>query len=185
MKTLGLDISSSTIGWALLDENKTRIKLIDSGYIKPLASDKGSLFERLSQTKIEIGKLLDKYEPDNVAIEDIAFYMKGKSNANTIIILATFNRMIGLYCYEFLNKEPQMISVLSIRNSIKNYLNLEKTPEKEEIPSAIEKILNKKFEWRFNKKGKIIKENYDIADGIAVGISSILLERLKRREIIK
>lgn len=175
MRCLGLDISSTTIGWSILDKNKNKIKLTASGYIKPPKD--GTLFERLQQTKIEISSILEAYRPEKIAIEDVAQYMPGKSTAHTILLLCTFNRMIGFYCYEFFDKNPELIAVMSIRKILKDYLKLQETPDKEEIPFIVEKILKKKFDWRLNKKGKAIKENYDVADSIAVGLACLIKDR--------
>jgi len=51
---LGLDVSSSTIGWGLIKNNK----LIDYGHIKPLKSD-FNIFERLNDINLQIKKLLN------------------------------------------------------------------------------------------------------------------------------
>jgi len=169
MRVLSFDISSSTIGYGVLEKNK-KIKLIDSGYFKPL-KDECSIFKSLSEVRKEVAKLLDKYSPDVVAIEDITKFMPKKSSANTIIILAVYNRFIGQYCYEYMEKEPVLLPVITIRNTIKIS---NKIPEKEEIPSVLEKRLKIKWKYELNRNENIRSENYDRADGIAVGLAYLM-----------
>jgi len=172
MKILGFDISSSTTAYCVFTiENKSIIK-IDHGFFKP--PKKGSIFERLLWVENKINDIIQKYNPDEIAIEDIAKFMKNKSTANTIIMLALFNRIIGLTCHK-LNKSPTLYNVLTIRHQIK----LSKIPpKKEEIPLLLEKRLNIKFPYLYNKKLEIKKESYDISDAFAVCLTHCLKKKL-------
>ena len=48
-KILGLDISSTTVGWAIIDADKSGYNLVEHGHIKPPNSTKGSLTFRASK----------------------------------------------------------------------------------------------------------------------------------------
>jgi len=169
MIILGIDASSTTVGWGVLEVINDKIKLLDYGYFKP--SKKGSVFERLSKMRLDLSKILDKYNPDHIAIEEISKYMPGKSSANTIIQLAIFNRFVGQYCYDYTGRNPNMLNVLSIRHKIKLS---KKLPDKSEIPSIIEERLKITLKKELNKNGKEREENYDTADGIACGLAFAL-----------
>lgn len=166
MRILGLDVSSSAIGWAILDYNPTALvsplKLVDCNFIKP--PKKGSIFERLEQVEKDIDKVLTKYKPDKIGIEDIAKFFPNKSTATTIITLAIFNRTVGLYCHKS-GYTPELYNVMSIRHGIKPTKVL---PKKEEIPELMATLLGIKFPYQYNKKQKLLKENNDVADAIAV-----------------
>lgn len=165
MRIAGFDISSTTIGWAILDVNKNKIKLYKYGYIKPL--EKENLFFTLSKTIEQVIDILIKFKVKEVAIEDIMSYMPKKSSANTIIKLAVFNRSIGLAIYEKLNIMPHFYNVLSIRHGLK--INT-KLPDKLEMPNLVERILQFELKKEFKKNGKIKDEYYDQADAISCGI---------------
>jgi len=175
---MGLDISSKTIGWGILDVNieTKEIKYIDSGIYHPLK--KGHLIEKLSHTREAIIDIIYEYNPDEIVIEDILLYIANRSTAKTIVCLATFNRMICLLAYDYLNKIPNLISVSNIRKSIK--LNKkDKMPIKEEIPEIIEKRLNIKFPYYYNTRGKdkgkkIHISSYDRSDALACALSFAL-----------
>jgi crossover junction endodeoxyribonuclease RuvC len=167
MRVLGLDISSSTVGYSVIEydgDDKPKL-LICSSFNPP---KKGSIIERLKETQNRITEILDTYRPDEVAIEEITQFMMGKSTAKTIIMLAVFNRSVGLACYDFTHKPPAMYSVMKIRHGLKTDKRL---PDKTEIPELVAKHLDIKFPYVYRGKGdkkKIAKCSYDAADSLAV-----------------
>lgn len=175
-KILGLDISSTTIGYSVVKSNKTGYKLLKKGYYKPLKDC--SLFESLLETKKFILDLVEENKPDDIAIEDITEFIQGKSTSKTIIKLTTYNRMIGLTIYEKLGIEPTLLNVNTIRSVIKPK-GYKGRLSKEDVPEVVAKILNEDFEYIYNKKGAIAVESYDIADAIAVSLAHIALEKAK------
>lgn len=164
---LGFDCSSSVVGWSALeiDEDTKNIKELKSGYHKVIKT--GLLMERIVHTRNAINNILKEVNPDYVGIEQIIEFMKGKSTAKTIVSLATFNRMIALCAYDFLNKSPEFFNVMSIRHGLK--LN-KQLPKKEDMPELVAYHLEIKFPYQKNKKDKIKTENYDMADGMAVAL---------------
>ncbi len=176
-KVVGFDVSSSNVGYSVFEYDKDNIKLIDYGVIKPLK--KVNVLVSLLDLKTKVLEILNKHNPDDIAIEEIIQFMKGKSTAKTIITLASFNRMIGLCSMEFLKKEPKMLNVLTIRSKLK--VN-GKRPAKEEVPAAIEHHLNIKFPWIMKKSRKtktmeINEQSYDLSDGIAAGLAFIFISK--------
>lgn len=164
-KVLGLDASSTTIGWCVLDVDGNNIKFIKCGYIKP--TKKGSIVERLVKTRDEVKSLIDTVKPDVIGIEDIIQFMQGKSTAKTIITLTAFNRMICLLAYDYLSKSPELFNVMSIRHGLKTDSDL---PKKEDMPELVSKHLEITFPYQYNKKENLKEENYDMADGCAVAL---------------
>jgi len=178
MRILGLDISTTTIGIAVIDINKTKTTLKALEYYKPPKN--GDIFERLDITKKYIVSIIKKYKPDNVVIEDIILYMRRRSSANTIYLLTIFNRAIGLAVYETLGKSPILKSVLDIRDSliIKEPLN------KEDMPEVVAHWLKIPFKYELNKKGTKRVENYDMADALAAALS-FNREKVERPKVLK
>lgn len=178
-RVLGFDVSSTTIGYSVLDFDQFGFKLFDSGYLKPIK--KGSIIERIVDTRDRINKIITKYKPDHIGIEEIVQFMQGKSTAKTIIMLTTFNRMTCLCAYDYLGKSPELFSVMTIRHGLKTGKEL---PKKEEIPELVAKHLGITFPYETDKKGKIKVENYDRADGIAVGLyyTMVLTGKVKSKK---
>lgn len=164
---LGFDVSSTTIGWCALsfDEATNAISFIKADYLKPLK--KGTIIERIVDTRDKIQKIINDVKPDYIGIEDIIKFMAGKSSAQTIIMLTTFNRMIGLCAYDYLHRSPELFSVMTIRHGLKKNKIL---PKKEEMPALVSEHLGITLPWRLGKKGAVKVENYDMADGIAVAL---------------
>lgn len=169
MRILGFDVSSACIAYCLLQLHNDSITLTTIHYFKPLK--KGTIFERLESTRDKVRQILEKETPDAIAIEDIVSYMPGKSNANTIITLALFNRAVGSEAYRYLGKPPSMWSVMAIRHAVK----LDKAlPSKEDMPSIIERRLGIAFPYRTNRKKNIAVESYDMADAASVALCHII-----------
>jgi len=165
MRILGLDISSQTIGFSVLETTDDIPKVVVCSFFKPPKN--GTYIERLAQTRSKIIEILNEYRPDTIAIEQITQFMQGRSTAKTIIALARFNCCIGLACYDFNNQSPEFYSVMAIRHGIK--LN-KKLPDKLEIPELVASRLKIKFPYVFMKKktDKIAVESFDAADSLAV-----------------
>jgi Holliday junction resolvasome RuvABC endonuclease subunit len=170
-RVLGLDVSSSAIGIAVMDYDDTTATLVYSSYYNPLSNEE-NIFKRLEAVQVKINSILNEFKPDDVCIEEISQYMGGRSTANTIITLAVFNRTVGMVAYNYLGKPPEMFSVMKIRHGLKESKEL---PPKEDIPDLVAKKLGINFPWIMSMpKGKRISkkivENYDVADSIAVAL---------------
>lgn len=177
---LGIDCSSSTIGWAYMGVDGSEIKLLDHGHIKPPKKDTGHLIERLHWVSKEAAMLCDKYKPDFTIVEEISQFMKGRTSANTIITLAVFNRAVSLALYRSTNKVPLFLLPISIRTRIKRFLGREEQIEKEQIPAILQEYFGKSFfkvvgyKQRGKNKGQPIVETYDEADAVAAAWAGLI-----------
>lgn len=175
-KILGLDVSSATIGWALLSSDR---KLIQYGHLRPPSKkqSKDNFSLRLNFAFEELGKLLKELEPDVIAIEDYAKrFTKGRSSANTILVLSCFNEVCGLVAYQKTGDKPTRISVATLRALVnKGYeQDLDGKP-------AVLKFCQEQFDIFspvFKRTGKIKDESYDEADAIIVALGYILEHKL-------
>lgn len=174
MKTiLGLDVSSSCIGYALVRVVEDEIELVVHGHINPPKKDEVSLIQRLDAVSKEIENLCAKYTPDYTIVEEIAQYMQGKTSANTIITLAVFNRAVALQVFKSTGKVPLFLLPISIRTRIKKFLGRVEQIEKEDIPDILQDYFGKTFfkvvgyKKRGKNKGQPIVEVYDEADAVA------------------
>lgn len=180
-KVLGLDISSTTIGFALLNINvdTTEVEMLEMDHLKPIKE--GSLTSRLAHTRDELKDIVERTQPDHICIEDILLFVSGRSSANTITILASFNRMACLVAFDYLGLEPHLYSATAIRNGVR--IKYE-TPAKEEMPDLIAHHLNLQFPWMYGGRGKIMVENYDRADATAAALfdAYLILGKVKTIE---
>jgi len=175
-RLLALDISSSTIGWAILniDDNQV-LTLPYMGYLKPPKKAKGSMSLRLSYAYDEIQNLIEMYEVTDVVVEAYAKrFTKGRSSANTIIVLSTFNEVCSLAAYQKLGKDTFSYPVISIRAALSKHFGF-KIMSKDDIFPVINKYC-KNFRPELNRNKKIREESGDVADAISVGLTHILKE---------
>jgi hypothetical protein len=166
-RVLGFDISTSCIGWGLLQINEDQsITYLNSGYFNPIKE--GNIIKILADTRNKVLEIIKVNEPDYIGIEKLIEFMKGKSSAKTIIALTGVNRMVSLLAYDYLAKPPELLNVLSIRHGIKLTKIL---PKKEEIPELVAKHLNIVYPYEYTTRSKkLCVENFDRADGIAVAL---------------
>lgn len=169
---MGLDISTSTIGIAILKVKSTP-HLKYSEFFKP--NKKLAQLDMLSDAKGHITELVEDFEVTEVAVEQYVQFMKGKSNAKTVIPLAILNTVIRLDIWESCRIQPRVMNVLKIRHAIKQG---KKLPPKEDVPELVANILGIDFPWEYKinrrtKKKEKRVENWDVADAIAVALAHI------------
>jgi len=169
---LGLDCSSSTVGWGIVSIENNTIHLLAHGHFKPLGSENPEL-ERLQDTWTHIVELCQTFKPNYVSIEDIFLFMKGKSQARTITVLTAFNRTAGLAAYQTMGN-VSFYSVHQIRNIIKTCCGIKEVIQKDDMPKTIRSFLSPRFVDMINKKGNIGIETFDEADGIAASWAKAL-----------
>jgi len=169
---MGIDASTTTIGISVLAFDDDNIELRHKEYFKP--PKKGNIFERLYKVREYIWEKLEELNPDEVALEDIILFMRGKSTAHTTTILSALNRVVGITIYEWHGKPPYLYPVDFIRKTIKLE---DSVPQKEEIPDLVASILDMEYPYFLNRIGNVAVENYDIADSIAVALCYIKIEQ--------
>jgi Holliday junction resolvasome RuvABC endonuclease subunit len=175
---LGLDISSSTVGWSLVEYDDDKETLLEYGHIKPLGSKKGTLAFRAADYLKTIKKFLVDKSPDSIAIEAYASrFPRGRSTAKTIITLSLFNEVTSIACLHALNMETTSYAVVTIR-SILSKMSKTKITSKEEAFDYVKEYFDN-FKVRDNRAGNLAKECLDEADAIAVCLTYIYKDRNK------
>lgn len=175
MLILGLDISSATIGWSILEVVGDKYSLKKYGHIKPTSKKKSddNFSLRLDHAFNSITELVKKESPTVIAIEDYAKkFSKGKSSANTILILSSFNEVCGLAAYRVSKITPIRIPVTSLRKTVKKEFNCN-IDDKQDVLDFCKKTFNN-FLTQNNRAGNIKKESYDEADSIIVALGYYL-----------
>lgn len=169
---LALDISTSCIGYAIFS---------DEGSIKELNYLKFreglNLFEKFKEFK-EKTQYFQLLGIDRIAIEEPVKKFEGKfSNADTISKLNIFNGMISACVYTDLGLIPTYHNVKTARATL--FPGLQSKNEKGTIKHLIwERVMQMepKLNWVYNRNGKLITENYDMADAYVIGMAHLKLE---------
>lgn len=158
MIILGVDPGLTIAGFCILEKNGNKTNLIAYGSIKPDTKD--LMPNRLKYLFEEINKIITKFKPDALAIED-AFFSKNVKSAmvlgharGSIILAAAINNMI------IREYAPRKVK-LSVCGS--------GAASKEQVSFMVMKILGLEKQLK----------PYDISDSIAVGLCFINKEKFR------
>lgn len=156
MRIMSFDVSSVSTGWALFDNNRLK----SYGLITRSSIYDFSTVQKLFIFKNDAEKLLIKYKPDLVVIEET--YMK---NVKTLKTLMQFIGVLQITCYELLDcLQPIFISP----NTVRSYFKV-RTKE-----DAFEFVI-KKYAKRL--KHLDFKSGNDIADAALMGLYLIEIKK--------
>lgn len=108
MRILGIDPGTGITGWGVIEnEQKSSarggtIKLVDYGVIKTSSGLDAAM--RLKDIYDEMTGILEKYSPDEVAIEDLFFFKNQKTvikvgQARGVVIVACVNKDLPVFDY--------------------------------------------------------------------------------------
>lgn len=110
---LGLDVSTSRIGWAIIEEDGT---YVDSDFFK--TKPKTPLEERAESLEQQVLEpLFAKYKISEVRIEEpFSMFSGGKTTAKTMSSLQRFNGMVSLLAHQHLGKPPTLVGATTARS---------------------------------------------------------------------
>lgn len=133
MRILGIDPGYATIGFGVLETDKSRYRLLQCGVITTPAHT--SLSSRLLQIYSDLQKLLDAYQPDAVSIEELFFNTNittgiAVAQARGVILLAC--QQVGLRIYEY--------TPLQVKQSVAGYGRA----EKKQVMDMVRRLCNLK-----------------------------------------
>lgn len=175
---LGLDISTSTVGFTLLNLTGDVVKM---GYVKPIGSDYCAKVKSASKTllyEIELeGPITSIYaEAPNM------MFRTGFSSAQVISTIMRFNGAFLFTLYEKLNILPNEAMAVSMRKQVIGVGRFKKgTNTKEEVFKWVQtqvSPLNPKWPLieKGKNQGKFMSECYDMADSYVVARYGLIYE---------
>lgn len=159
MIILGIDPGYARVGWAILENGKSKLEVRDCGCIET-SKDTDSQ-ERLVDVYKQVCKLIKKYQPDVLAIEELFFTNNAKTafkvgEARGVIILSGAMQKIPVASYT-----PLQIKVAvtgygqadkpQVGRMVKAILKLQELPKLDDTVDAIAVALTHSFT---NKKLK-------------------------------
>ena len=149
MRILGIDPGYAIVGYGVVDYNKCRFQTVGFGAITTKAK---TLFEdRLSVIYNDMLEIIDKYKPDELAIEKLYF----NTNTTTAIDVAQARGVIVLAAYQKGVKVNQY-TPLQVKQAITGYGRA----EKHQVMEMVKSFLNL----------KAIPKPDDTADALALAI---------------
>jgi crossover junction endodeoxyribonuclease RuvC len=150
MRILGIDPGIGRCGWGVIDFEKGKFTTLNYGCIE--TSPKKSVGERLEEVYSEISKLIKKYSPQVLSIEELFF----NNNAKTAFVVGQARGVILLAAAQQ-NLEIAIYTPLQVKLALTGYGRAEK-PQVGQMVKVLLKL-------------KEIPKPDDTADGLAIAIA--------------
>ena len=145
MRILGIDPGLATVGWGVIDVINGKLKPIAYGVI--LTPKDKKLHDRLVIIEEDLKSLIHKFNPDEIALEELFF----NDNVKTAINVAQARGVILITCIKECGKlfeyTPLQIKQAltgygraekrQIQEMTKTFLNLSKTPKPDDAADAL------------------------------------------------
>ncbi|MBU4360664.1 crossover junction endodeoxyribonuclease RuvC [Patescibacteria group bacterium] len=149
MTILGIDPGYARAGWAILEKSGQDLKLIKYGCIETTKETEHA--ERLKILNYELNKIIKKYKPEILAIEDLFFFKNLKTaikvaEARGVILMTGINN----------NLKIKEFTPLQIKQALTGYGRADKN----QIQQMVKMIL----------KLKEVPKPDDAADAVAIAI---------------
>jgi len=165
MVTLGLDISTSTVGYAFTQNQK----ILNMGFIdiKKLDTYKQKAFFILE----ELDKNKHMKNTDKIYVEDnLSGFMGGFTSQQTIIKLAKFNAILGFILEDEFEIEVQNINPMTARKVVFGKARVKGIKAKDYVKMKIEEMYDTSKWCKTTTRGNWDKRNIDMYDGLVMSL---------------
>lgn len=155
VRILGIDPGIARTGWAVIDSNNSKVKAIAYGCIETEASKDTS--KRLAQVYKEVEKIIKKYSPENLAIEELFFNTNAKTafvvgQARGVILLAAEQKLIPNSIYTPLQVKIAITGYgraekNQVAKMVKTILSLKEMPKLDDTSDALAVAITHAFSY--------------------------------------
>lgn len=189
-KILGLDVSTSTIGWALFDiETKELLELTHISP-RPKGKDENKMRELILKSEIFRSKLIE-YRDLGIVEVIIEEPLLNSNNVYTVQTLMRYNTLISKEIYDVLGIVPNYISTYNSRKNAFPFLVKDNGKGKFVLFGGLPKDCDKKLiiweqvakrepqiNWSYTKNNTLKKENFDMSDAYCCVLGYMKQENL-------
>ena len=133
MRILGIDPGLAIVGWAVLDSDRGKVQPVAFGAIRTPAHTK--IEERLFMIKKDLETIIDKYHPEEMAIEELFF----NTNITTGIPVSEARGVILCTAHEQ-NVKISEYTPLQVKQAVVGYGRA----EKKQVITMVTMLLNLK-----------------------------------------
>ena len=145
MVILGIDPGLATVGYGVLKYEKNKFTTIDYGAI--VTPPHIPIHERLKMIYDDLQGIIDKYNPDDLAIEELFYNTNQKTvisvcEARGVILLCAHQNRLDISEYTPLQVKQSVVGYgraekNQVQIMVKNILNLEKIPKPDDAADAV------------------------------------------------
>ena len=165
MVTLGLDISTTCVGYAFTKDKK----ILDMGFIaiKKQQTPKEKVFKVLDflNKSSYIDEVFTIYVEDN-----LSGFAGGRTSQQTIVKLAKFNAILCFVFEDEFGIEVKNINPMTARKNVFGKARVKGLKAKDFVKQEIEKMYNTKKWCKETARGNWDKRNIDMYDGLVMSL---------------
>ena len=165
MVTLGLDISTTCVGYAFTEDKK----ILDMGFIdiKKEKTPKEKVFKMLDflNKSSYIDKVFTIYVEDNLSV-----FAGGRTSQQVIVKLAKFNAVLCFVLEDMFEMEVHNINPMTARKFVFGKARIKGIKAKEFVKKQVEKLYDTKKWCKHTTRGNWDKRNIDMYDGLVMSL---------------
>lgn len=145
MRILGIDPGIATVGFAILEAEKSDYRLLQCGVITTPAHT--SLSSRLAQIYADLNQLLDAFQPDAVSVEELFFNTNittgiAVAHGRGVILLACQQAGVKIYEYTPLQVKQSVVGYgraekRQVMDMVKRLCHLKAAPKPDDAADAV------------------------------------------------
>ncbi len=145
MKILGIDPGIAIVGFGIIEYDGVNFRVVDYGAVTSPAHT--PLPSRLKMVYDDMCYIIEKYKPDQVAIEELFFNNNAKTaiavgQARGVLVLAAENNKIPVYEYTPLQVKQAVVGYgraekKQVQQMVKSILHLHEVPKPDDTADAL------------------------------------------------
>ena len=174
---LGLDVSTTHVGYALLDSSA---QLLNYGTINLTSKSFADELDKYVFIKDKLEEIKKEFKPNKIFIETALMVFKfGRSSASVLQKLNRFNGAVTLLCFQIFDLKPNFIGATQARKMCGIII-----PKGSKVKQIVVQFLLDKeasFKVQYTSKGNIKPSCFDSADAIVIAKAGLLLSCLKKK----
>ncbi len=163
MIILGIDPGTATTGYGLVEDEGGKLKVIDYGCI--YTNKLLSMPDRLDLIAKDLKKIIKKYKPQAMAVEDLFFFKNAKTaitvgQARGVILFMGKNQKLKIFEYTPLQVKQAVVGYgradkNQIQQMVKAILNLKDIPRPDDAADALAVAICCANSMKFEEKIKM------------------------------
>ena len=165
MVTLGLDISTTCVGYAFTEDKK----ILDMGFID---IKKEKTPKEKVQKVLEIinqNDFMDEVHDINVE-DNLSGFAGGRTSQQVIVKLAKFNAILCFMLEEVFGMEVHNINPMTARKNVFGKARIKGIKAKDFVKGQVEKLYDTKKWCKTTARGNCDKRNIDMYDGLVMSL---------------
>jgi crossover junction endodeoxyribonuclease RuvC len=162
MKILGIDPGIGRCGWGVIEAQGSKFRVIGYGCIE--TSPKKEISKRLEEVYDEVSKIIKKYSPNALSIEELFFNTNAKTafvvgQARGVILLAASQKSLEIAIYTPLQVKMSITGYGraekdQVGQMVKVLLKLKSIPKPDDTTDALAIALTHAFSTKMAKLSK-------------------------------